>query len=80
MRADTRVNAEHMERVRAVHRRSAYERALDRIRFIEQARTEAEAGLRPALRPYLLEELEHLRALRDAIHAEMVEAGQVAAL
>lgn len=70
-------NREHMERVRAVHRRSAYERVLDRIRFIEHAQDEEEAGLRPPLRPHLVEELAHLRTLRAAIHAEMVAAGQV---
>lgn len=74
--AETR-NRDHMERVRAVHRRSAYERVLDRIRFIEHARDEEVAGLRPPLRPHLLEELAHLRTLRAAIHAEMVAAGQV---
>lgn len=74
--AETR-NRDHMERVRAVHRRSAYERALDRIRYIEHARDEAAAGLRQPLRPHLLEELLHLRALRDAIYTEMVAAGQV---
>lgn len=78
MKADERRVDNHMEQVRAVHRRSAYERTLGRIRFIEQARAEADAGLRPVLRPYLLEELSHLCSLRDAIRAEMVSAGQIA--
>lgn len=70
-------NREHMERVRAVHRRSAYERVLERIRYIEQAREAAELGLRQPLRGYMVEELEHLRILRNTILNEMSAAGQV---
>lgn len=74
--AETR-NREHMERVRAVHRRSAYERTLEHIRRLEQIRLLSETGLR-TFYPFQREELEHLLVLRDAIRAEMVAAGQVA--
>ena len=77
MNAADKRNREHMAAVRAVHRRSAYERTLDRIRLIEGACDEAKAGLRPPVRDYMLEELGHLRTLRDVIRAEMVAAGQV---
>jgi len=71
-------NREHMERVRAVHRRSAYERVLSHIRRLEGQRSLAAAGLRGPLHDSELEELEHLQNLRDAILNEMIEAGQVA--
>lgn len=70
-------NCEHMEQVRAVHRRSAYERVIGKIAWLEHLRAQAEAGLRRPLQPFQIEELEHLRTLRDAIHLEMVEAGQL---
>lgn len=69
-------NREHMERVRAVHRRSAYERAVRHIARLERLRLLSEQGVRPHY-AFEAEELEHLRTLRDAIHAEMVAAGQV---
>lgn len=75
--AETR-NREHMERVRAVHRRSAYERAVRHIARLERLRVLSEQGLRPVY-PFEGEELEHLRTLRDAVRAEMVAAGQVPA-
>lgn len=68
---------EHMEQVRAVLRRSAHERVLRHIRRIEGLQSMAEAGLRPPLYDFELEELRHLRVQRDAILAEMVAAGQV---
>jgi len=73
--AETR-NREHMERVRAVHRRSAYERAVRHIARLERLRLLSERGERPHY-AFEAEELAHLRTLRDAVHAEMVAAGQV---
>ena len=70
-------NRLHMERVRAVHRRSAYERTLDRIRYIQGEQARADAGLREPLRDYLLTDLQHLQSLRDVLLSEMVEAGQL---
>jgi len=67
----------HMEQVRAVHRRSAYERVLGKISNIERLRAEGEAGLQRPLRDFQLEELSGLYDLRDTIRKEMVEAGQI---
>lgn len=47
------------------------------IARLERLRILSEQGLRPVY-PFEAEELEHLRTLRDAVHAEMVAAGQVA--
>lgn len=66
-----------MEQVRAVHRRSAYERVLAKIRNIELLKAEGEAGLISPLRDWQFEELAGLYDLRDAIRKEMVEAGQI---
>ena len=74
--AETR-NREHMERVRAVHRRSAHERVGRRIAYLEQLEAEARAGLRPALLAVQVEALSDLRRLRGALWQEMVAAGQV---
>lgn len=65
-----------MERVRALHRRSAYERAVRHIARLERLRVLSEQGERPHY-AFEAEELEHLRTLREAIHAEMMAAGDV---
>lgn len=72
-------NREHMERVRAVHRRSAYERVKRRMAYFEQLELEACAGLRPPLLTVQVEALSDLRKLLEALWQEMVEAGQVSA-
>ena len=77
MKADVRRVDNHMEQVRAVLRRSAHERVLRHIRRLEGLAALAEAGLCKPLRDFEREELRHLRAQRDALLAEMVEAGQV---
>lgn len=69
-------NAEHMERVRAVHRRSAYERVLSRIAFYSQWEREAAAGIRPALPDDCRDHLASLLALRGELEAELVANGQ----
>lgn len=76
----TQANMEHLAQVRAVHRRAAYERVIGKIAWLEHLRAEADAGLRRPLQSFQVEELEHLRVLRDAIHLEMVEAGQTDAV
>ncbi|MFC3440130.1 hypothetical protein ACFOKF_02780 [Sphingobium rhizovicinum] len=53
-----------------------YERAVRHIARLERLRLLSEQGVRPHY-AFEAEELEHLRTLRDAIHAEMVAAGQV---
>ena len=82
MRADddTMTRAErnrlHMERVRAVHRRSAHARVLSRIEYYETLAREAGAGLRPALSDDARAHHKRLLALRDELAAEMLSAGQ----
>src|SRR5690606_4974431 len=69
-------NREHMERVRAVHRRSAYERVLSRIAFYCTWEREAAAGLRPPLPDDCRQHLASLLALRGELEAELVAHGQ----
>lgn len=71
-------NAEHMARIRAVHRRSAYERVSRRISYFEQLEAEATAGLRPPLRAVQVEALHDLRELRTSLWRELVLSGQEA--
>lgn len=69
-------NREHMERVRAVHRRSAHERVVSRIVFYATWEREAAAGLRPALPDDCREHLASLLALKAELEREMAEHGQ----
>ena len=62
-------NQEHMNRVRAVHRRSAYERVLSKI-----ATLQADGGV---INDNEREQLTRLLDLRDVIRAELVENGQL---
>ena len=79
------IHAAHMERVRAVHRRSAWERVLSKIAFYEMWERSIETGKRlghhlpddPPLTDHERDQLRHLRELRDVIRAEMIEAGQI---
>lgn len=70
-------NRLHMERVRAVHRRSAYERVVSRLAYFAQLQAEATVGLRPPLSALQNETIGSLQALRDLLWSEMVNAGQV---
>ena len=71
----TRPHDEHMERVRAVQRRSAYERVLAKIVFYRAMERTAEAGLPDEC----LEHLGYLCELRDSLRQEMIVAGQITA-
>jgi hypothetical protein len=77
--AETR-NRDHMERVRAVHRRSAYERVLSRIVFYGTWEREAAAGLRPPMPDDCRQHLASLLALRGELEAELAVQGQSVAL
>ncbi len=60
----------HMDRVRAVHRRSAFERVIDKISAVR------------AMAPLTDEETEQLKylvELRDMIRKELIEHGQLEA-
>ena len=59
---------QHMARVHAVHRRSAYERVLNKIRHIQN---------QPLGTPDEAEQLAHLIELRHLIRAELIEHGQL---
>lgn len=71
-------NREMMQRVRAVHRRSAYERVVGKIARYEAVLRAAELGLAGTATARLEADLAALRELRDGIWQEMVVAGQVA--
>ena len=60
---------EHMAGVRAVQRRSAYERVMRAIASYEV--------LGDHLEDYERGNLDHLRELRDTLHREMIEHGQI---
>ena len=65
-----KAHKEHMERVRAIHRRSYAERLLSRIAYYE-AVEEPDEG-----------EREHLKTLKELladVRAEMIEHGQIEA-
>lgn len=85
MKADeTRVtaaerNRQHLEQVRAVHRRSAYERVSRKIERYEQVLHAAELGLAVISAERCQAELIGLHELRTTLWQEMVDAGQVAA-
>lgn len=70
-------NREHMERVRAVHRRSAYERVLNRIGFYSAWEREAAAGLRPPLPDDCREHMSGLLALKAELETELIAHGQM---
>ncbi len=76
MRTDQQKNADHMEAVRAVHRRSAYERVQSRIAFYQTWEREAAAGLRPLLPEDCRLHLARLCTLRSEIIEEMQRFGQ----
>ena len=81
------IHEQHMERVRAVHRRSAWERVLAKIAFYEFWERSIETGKKigqhqpddPPLSEHERDQLRHLRELRDVIRAEMIDAGQIEA-
>lgn len=70
-------NREHMARVRAVHRRSAYERVLNRIGFYSAWEREAAAGLRHTMPDVCREELAELEALGAELESELIAHGQM---
>lgn len=69
-------NRQHLEQVRAVHRRSAYERVLNRIVFYSTWEREAAAGLRPPLPDDCRDHLLGLLALKRELETELVAHGQ----
>lgn len=67
----------HMDRVRAVHRRSAYARVLDKIAILQTWLREVDKdGFDTANER---EQLKYLIELRDMIRKELVEHGQIEA-
>ncbi len=76
MRAKERDEA-HMERVRAVHRRSAWERVLSKIASYEMwERGSHDPDVSP-LTDHERDQLKYLRELREVIRQEMIDAGQL---
>ena len=61
-------NRLHMERVRAVHRRSAIARVSARLAYIDTLEREAKAGLRALPTARVREEREALAALLAEMH------------
>lgn len=70
-------NRQHMEQVRAIHRRSAYERVSAKVERLEELLRDAELGLATLPVEECRAELAALRELRDLFWLEMIEAGQV---
>ena len=68
-----RENREHLERVHAVQRRSAYERVLDRIASYEAWERDADLGEEEQ------RQFAYLRELRESMRDEMIAAGQIEA-
>ena len=85
MTSHEQAHTAHMERVRAVHRRSAYERVLGKIAYYEAWDRAVTDGFQigkhmpdnPPLGDHERDQLKYLRELRDAIRAEMIEHGQI---
>ena len=70
-------HAEHMERVRAVHRRSAFERAICKLAYFDNWERRAEAGDEPPMDERGRAQHQYVRELVQAIRAEMIEHGQI---
>ena len=70
-------HGQHMQRVYAVQRRSAYERVLAKIAWYEAWRRDAEMSRAPALNNEQQRQLAYLRELRDSLRQEMIQAGQM---
>ncbi len=68
---------EHMERVYAVHRRSAYERVLAKIAYYENWERDAAMDLVPAIGEEQQRQLTYLREMRASLRREMIEHGQI---
>lgn len=69
-------NREHMDRVRAVHRRSAYQRVLNRIGFYSAWEREAKVGLRPPLPDDCRNHLIGLLVLKTELEGDLIAHGQ----
>ena len=70
-------HAEHMERVYAVQRRSAYERVLSKIVYYENWERDADMGRIPAMDEEQQRQLTYLRELRGSLRREMIDHGQI---
>ena len=70
-------NDAHMERVRAVHRRSAWERVLSKIASYEMWERGSHDPDVPPLTDHERDQLRCLRELREVIRQEMIDAGQL---
>jgi hypothetical protein len=72
------IHQKHMDGVRAVHRRLAYERVLNKIASMHDWERKAWAGKDGfEFADNEREQLAHLLELRDIIRAELVEHGQL---
>lgn len=64
---------EHMERVRAIHRRSAYEHIGDKLFSLEKLDADPDAVVDQWRHP----ELVHVREMYQIIRNELIEYGQL---
>ena len=75
------INTQHMERVRATLRRSAFERVLSKIAYYEARDRAVTEGINlgryrpddPPLSDHERDMLKYLRELRDSIRTEMIK-------
>ena len=79
MTSHEQAHAEHMERVYAVQRRSAYERVLSKIAYYQNWERDAATDLVPAMDEEQQRQLTYLRELRESLRREMIDHGQITA-
>lgn len=77
MTTATQRHEEHMEGVRAVHRRSAFERAIGKLAYFDDWERRAAAGDEPPMDERHRAQHQYVRELVQVIRAEMIEHGQI---
>lgn len=77
MTTHEQAHAAHMERVRAVQRRSAFERAISKLAHFDDWERRAVAGDEPPMDESDRARQQYVRDLVQTIRAEMIERGQI---
>ena len=73
MTSHVQAHAEHMERVRALHRRSAFERAISKLAYFDDWERSASAGNEPPMDERDRAQHQYVRELIQANREEMIE-------
>lgn len=77
MTTATQRHEEHMEGVRALHRRSAFDRAIGKLAYFDAWERRATAGDEPPMDERDRAQHQYVRELVQALRAEMIEHGQI---